>query len=112
MKLILPGRIVPAQAPDDPQLAQFVTVRPIQTQELEGATRAGRVIEEHELTGAADDDIVEIEYKVESRNGSRSASSKRICANFLASAVRPTMRCGCRHTPSTVQPNEVSSARR
>ena len=63
MKLILPGRIVPAQAPDDPLLAQLVTVRPIQTQELEGATRAGRVIEEHELTGAADDDIVELEYE-------------------------------------------------
>lgn len=63
MRLILPGRIVPAQAPEDPQLAQFVTVRPIQTQELEGATRAGRVIEEHELTGAADEDIVELEYE-------------------------------------------------
>ncbi|MEA3213732.1 MAG: hypothetical protein QOE70_6789 [Chthoniobacter sp.] len=63
MKLILPGRIVPAQAPDDPQLSQFITIRPIQTQELEGATRAGRVIEEHELAGAADDDIVELEYE-------------------------------------------------
>lgn len=62
MKLILPGEIIQATPVESPGLDRYVTTTVLRAQSVPPVARGARV-EEHELEGAEDSDLVEIEYE-------------------------------------------------
>src|SRR5262252_2439580 len=62
MKLILPGDIIQAPAVESPGLDRYVTTTVLRSQSVPPVARGARV-EEHELEGTEDSDLVEIEYE-------------------------------------------------
>ena len=62
MKLILPGEIIQSPSVESPGLDRYVKTTVLRAQSVPPVARGARV-EEHELEGAEDSDLVEIEYE-------------------------------------------------